>query len=40
MAQMAEAAGRDVSTIYKALERVRRRLFECISRRVGWEGLP
>src|SRR5262249_44553526 len=40
VAQMAEAAGQNASTIYKALERVRRRLFECINRRVGWEGLP
>jgi RNA polymerase sigma-70 factor, ECF subfamily len=40
VAQMAEAAGQNVSTIYKALERVRRRLFECINRRVGLGGLP
>ena len=34
VARLSEATGRDVSTIYKALERLRRRLFECISRRL------
>jgi RNA polymerase sigma-70 factor (ECF subfamily) len=34
VAQLSEVTGRNVSTIYKALERIRRRLFDCISRRM------
>ena len=34
VAEISEVSGRNVSTLYKALERVRRRLFECINRRL------
>jgi RNA polymerase sigma-70 factor (ECF subfamily) len=32
--QIAGITGRNTSTLYKALERIRRRLFECVNRRV------
>jgi RNA polymerase sigma-70 factor (ECF subfamily) len=32
--RLSEVTGRNVSTLYKALERVRRRLFECVNRRL------
>jgi RNA polymerase sigma-70 factor (ECF subfamily) len=34
VAKIAEVTGRNISTLYKALERVRRRLFECVNRRL------
>jgi RNA polymerase sigma-70 factor (ECF subfamily) len=34
VAQMAEVTGQKVSALYRALERVRRRLFECINHRL------
>jgi RNA polymerase sigma-70 factor (ECF subfamily) len=34
VAQIAEITGRNPATLYKALERIRRRLFECVNRRV------
>jgi RNA polymerase sigma-70 factor (ECF subfamily) len=34
VAQIAELTGRTTSTLYKALERIRRRLFECVNRRL------
>jgi RNA polymerase sigma-70 factor, ECF subfamily len=34
VAKLSEATGRNLSTIYKSLERIRRRLFECINRRL------
>jgi RNA polymerase sigma-70 factor (ECF subfamily) len=34
VAQIAEVTGRNTSALYKALERIRRRLFECVNRRV------
>jgi RNA polymerase sigma-70 factor, ECF subfamily len=34
VARIAELTGRNISTLYKALERVRRRLFECVNRRL------
>jgi RNA polymerase sigma-70 factor (ECF subfamily) len=34
VAQLAAATGQNASTLYKVLERVRRRLFECINRRL------
>jgi RNA polymerase sigma-70 factor (ECF subfamily) len=39
VARLAEATGQKVCTLYKALERVRRRLFECVNRRLKTEGL-
>ncbi len=33
--RMAAETGCNVATLYKTLERVRRRLFECINRRLG-----
>jgi RNA polymerase sigma-70 factor, ECF subfamily len=38
MAEVARATGRNVSTLYKSLERVRRRLFECVNRSARLEG--
>src|SRR5262249_25142601 len=38
LAQLAEATGRKVSALYKALERVRRKLFECVNRGLKQEG--
>jgi RNA polymerase sigma-70 factor (ECF subfamily) len=35
VAQLAELTGRTSSTLYKTLEKIRRRLFDCISRRVA-----
>jgi RNA polymerase sigma-70 factor (ECF subfamily) len=37
--QISEVTGRNISTLYKALERVRRRLFECVNRRLGLGSL-
>lgn len=37
--EMAETGGRNLSTLYKSLERVRRRLFECVNWRLRREGL-
>jgi RNA polymerase sigma-70 factor (ECF subfamily) len=34
VAQLVEVTGRNLSSLYKALERVRRRLFECVNRRL------
>ena len=34
VAQIAGITGRNTSTLYKALERIRRRLFECVNRRL------
>jgi RNA polymerase sigma-70 factor (ECF subfamily) len=34
VAQIAEITGRNTSALYKALDRIRSRLFECVSRRV------
>jgi RNA polymerase sigma-70 factor (ECF subfamily) len=34
VAQLSEVTGRNISTLYKALDRVRRRLFECVNRRL------
>jgi RNA polymerase sigma-70 factor (ECF subfamily) len=34
VAQIAAVTGRNPSALYKALERIRRRLFECVNRRV------
>ena len=34
VAQIAGITGRNSSTLYKALERIRRRLFECVNRRL------
>ena len=34
VAQIAGITGRDPPTLYKALERIRRRLFECVNRRM------
>jgi RNA polymerase sigma-70 factor, ECF subfamily len=34
VAQIAGITGRNLSTLYKALERIRRRLFECVNRRL------
>ncbi len=34
VARIAEITGRNTSALYKALERIRRRLFECVNRRV------
>jgi RNA polymerase sigma-70 factor (ECF subfamily) len=34
VAQIATITGRDPPTLYKALERIRRRLFECVNRRL------
>ena len=34
VAQIAGITGRNPSTLYKALERIRRRLFECVTRRL------
>jgi len=34
VAQIAEITGRNTSTLYKALERIRRQLFECVNRRL------
>jgi RNA polymerase sigma-70 factor (ECF subfamily) len=34
LAQLSEVTGKNISTLYKMLERVRRRLFDCISRRL------
>jgi RNA polymerase sigma-70 factor (ECF subfamily) len=34
VAQIGEVTGRNSSALYKALERIRRRLFECVNRRV------
>jgi RNA polymerase sigma-70 factor (ECF subfamily) len=34
VAQIAGLTGRNASTLYKMLERIRRRLFECVNRRV------
>jgi RNA polymerase sigma-70 factor (ECF subfamily) len=38
VAQLSAVTGRSIATLYKALERVRRRLFECVNRRLGPEG--
>jgi RNA polymerase sigma-70 factor, ECF subfamily len=38
VAQIAGITGRNPSTLYKALERIRRRLFECVNRRVQMGG--
>ncbi len=40
MAQMAALTGQDVSYLYRALDRVRRRLQECINRRLKLGGIP
>jgi RNA polymerase sigma-70 factor (ECF subfamily) len=32
--QVSEVTGRSIATLYKALERLRRRLFECVNRRL------
>jgi RNA polymerase sigma-70 factor (ECF subfamily) len=34
VAQIAEITGRNTSALYKALDRIRRRLFECVNRRL------
>jgi RNA polymerase sigma-70 factor, ECF subfamily len=34
VAAIAEVTGRNMSTLYKALERIRRQLFECVNRRL------
>ncbi len=34
VAQIAGITGRNLSTLYKSLERIRRRLFECVNRRL------
>jgi RNA polymerase sigma-70 factor (ECF subfamily) len=34
VAEIAEITGRNTAALYKALERIRRRLFECVNRRV------
>ena len=34
VAQIAGITGRNPPTLYKALERIRRRLFECVTRRL------
>jgi hypothetical protein len=34
VAQIAGITGRNTWTLYKALERIRRRLFECVNRRL------
>jgi DNA-directed RNA polymerase specialized sigma24 family protein len=39
LTQTAEATGRNIYTLYKALERVRRRLLECVNRSLKLEGL-
>jgi RNA polymerase sigma-70 factor, ECF subfamily len=36
--QIAGLTGRNTSTLYKALERIRRRLFECVNRRLQRES--
>jgi RNA polymerase sigma-70 factor (ECF subfamily) len=38
VAQLSAVTGRSIATLYKALERLRRRLFECVNRRLGPEG--
>jgi RNA polymerase sigma-70 factor (ECF subfamily) len=38
VAQIAELTGRNTSALYKALERIRRRLLECVNRRVQQMG--
>jgi RNA polymerase sigma-70 factor (ECF subfamily) len=38
MTELAKASGRSIFTLYKALERVRRRLHECVNRNVRHEG--
>lgn len=36
--EIAEATGRNIHTLYKALQRIRRQLFDCISAAVAAEG--
>ena len=38
VAQLSLVTGRNIATLYKALERLRRRLFECVNRRLGPGG--
>jgi hypothetical protein len=40
VAEISAVTGRNVSTLYKALERVRRRLFDCVSRRLELGSHP
>jgi RNA polymerase sigma-70 factor (ECF subfamily) len=40
VAEISALTGRNVSTLYKALERVRRRLFDCVSRRLELGSYP
>jgi RNA polymerase sigma-70 factor (ECF subfamily) len=37
--EIAESTGRNIHTLYKALQRVRRQLMDCISHRLASEGL-
>jgi RNA polymerase sigma-70 factor (ECF subfamily) len=39
VAQLFAVTRRSIATLYKALERLRRRLFECVNRRLGLEGV-
>jgi RNA polymerase sigma-70 factor (ECF subfamily) len=36
--KLSEVTGQEISTLYKALARIRRQLFDCINRRMGREG--
>jgi RNA polymerase sigma-70 factor, ECF subfamily len=38
VAEIAETTGQSPPALYKALERIRRRLFECVNRRLRMEG--
>jgi RNA polymerase sigma-70 factor, ECF subfamily len=38
VAKIARISGQNTSTLYKALERIRRRLFECVNRRLHMGG--
>ena len=38
VAKLSEVTGQEISTLYKALTRIRRQLFECIDRRTATEG--
>jgi DNA-directed RNA polymerase specialized sigma24 family protein len=36
--EIAQSTGRNIHTLYKALQRIRRQLFECVSTAVALEG--
>jgi RNA polymerase sigma-70 factor (ECF subfamily) len=38
VAKLSEVTGQEISTLYKALMRIRRQLFECINRKLGRGG--